>query len=242
MTGNAHTCVVIPTLNEAGTIEQLCVGIQKSLVDCHILIIDDNSTDGTVEIVQSLIRNNSNIQIIVRATRMGIGSAHKLGITEASRNGFRIVATMDADLTHDPSDLPILLDGLEHSELVVGSRFVEGGGLDNWSLDRRILTHVGHIATQVLLQFDYDSSSGFRAYKLTSKVLSAVDRTPSSSYAFFPQSIAIANHIGVQITQVPVVLPSRTYGHSKMRFSDLKESVTCLVQIRKLLKSFPVNE
>lgn len=236
------SCVVIPTLNEAGTIEHLCRRIHEILDGCSILVIDDNSTDGTLEIVRSLRNEHPNVQLIVRESRMGIGSAHKLGIKEATNQGFRFVVTMDADLTHDPGDLPLLLHELERAELVIGSRFIEGGGLSDWSLGRKILTHVGHIATRLLLHFRYDATSGFRAYKLNSRVLRAITSTPSDTYAFLSQSIAIANHLGVQISQIPVVLPSRTYGHSKMRVRDIKESVICLFQIRKFLRKFPNHE
>lgn len=242
MTARENRCVIIPTLNEAGTIAQLCLRINEVVRPCSILVIDDNSTDGTLESVRSLMRNYPNIDLVTRATRMGIGSAHKFGIREASQRGFTVVATMDADLTHDPDDLPTLLDGLRTADLVIGSRFVEGGGLADWSLTRKVLTHAGHIATQMFLRFDYDSSSGFRAYRLNSRVLHAIRSTPSDSYAFLPQSIAIANHLGVRISQVPVVLPSRTYGHSKMRLSDLQESMIRLIQIRRLLGRIPNQE
>jgi dolichol-phosphate mannosyltransferase len=242
MTAGKNICVVIPTLNEAGTIAQLCLRINEVVRPCSILVIDDNSTDGTLELVRSLMKNYPNIDLVARPTRMGIGSAHKFGIREASQREFEVVVTMDADLTHNPDDLPNLLDGLQDADLVVGSRFVEGGGLDDWSLGRKVLTYVGHIATRLLLHFDFDSSSGFRAYRLNSRILHAIGSTPSNSYAFLPQSIAVANHLGVRISQVPVVLPSRTYGHSKMRLGDLRESIVRLIQIRKLLGRIPYDE
>ena len=230
-------CVIVPTLNEAGTIRQLCTSIFENVPAATILIVDDNSTDGTIDEIEDLVKSGAQIDLVIRPKRLGIGSAHQVGLELAASNGFDIVVTMDADLSHSPEDINRLLEALNEAEVVIGSRFLPGGGLENWSLYRRSLTYLGHFLTCVILRVNYDASTAFRAYRLSPKIVEIVTRTPSHSYAFFVESISLLNAYDIQISQVAVVLPSRTYGHSKMRVSDLFDSVRRLILTRKLLRN-----
>lgn len=228
-------CIIIPTLNEVGTIEFLITRLRQVVPEASILIVDDNSTDGTIEKVTTLASKDNQVSLVVRSERLGIGSAHKLGIRSAFTQGFEIAVTMDADLTHDPESVPKLLSLLQDNHIVVGSRFLPGGGLEDWAVSRQVLTHVGHLLTKAFLGVPFDSSTGFRAYRLTPTLVDALESTPSSSYGFFVESMGILVTAGFVIGEVPVVLPSRTYGHSKMRIRDLAETLVRLVAARRLV-------
>lgn len=224
-----RTCIIIPTLNEAGTIDSLCKEIHESIPSSRILIVDDNSNDGTIEKIQALVGLGLPITLIVRPNRMGIGSAHKFGLEWAFVNNFDLAITMDADLTHKPQDLPSIVTNCSNYDIVIGSRFVPGGGLENWTISRRLLTNVGHLLTRAALRFPFDASAGFRGYKLSAKLVNTVQEAPSDSYSFFLESMTLLVCAGYSIGEIPVMLPKRTYGNSKMRLSDIVHSVRRLV-------------
>lgn len=218
-------CIIIPTLDEAGTIDILCTGIHETIPSSRILVVDDNSNDGTIEKIQALMEQGLPITLIVRPNRMGIGSAHKFGLDWAFVNRFDLAITMDADLTHNPQNLPSMINESSNFDIVVGSRFVPGGGLENWSISRRLLTSVGHLLTKTALRFPFDASAGFRAYNLSSHLIKTVYEAPSDSYSFFLESMTLLVRSGYSIGEIPVKLPKRTYGSSKMQLSDIVQSV-----------------
>lgn len=233
----ARICIVIPTLNEAGTIAELCRSILDTVPDSAIIVIDDNSTDGTIEALNDIANEGAPVQVVVRSERQGIGSAHKLGLELASSQGFEVAVTMDADLSHSPKDIPRLIGLLSVSEVAIGSRFLPGGGVEGWPLHRKFLTYLGHLLTVVFLRVNLDSSTAFRAYRLSPELIRILKLAPSNSYGFFVESISLINTFKLQVSQTPVVLPSRTYGNSKMRLVDLIDTVRRLVKVRKLAKS-----
>ena len=218
-------CIIIPTLNEAGTIDILCNEIYEAIPNSRILVVDDNSNDGTIEKVQALVGLGRPITLIVRPNRMGIGSAHKYGLEWALVNHFDLAISMDADLTHNPLYLPSMIAKSSNFDVVVGSRFVPGGGLENWSFLRRLLTNVGHLLTRTALRFPYDASAGFRAYNLSADIVKTVHEAPSTSYSFFLESMTLLVRSGYSIGEIPVKLPKRTYGSSKMQLPDIVQSV-----------------
>lgn len=235
MIASNRCCIIIPTLNEVGTIEFLITRLREVVPGASILIVDDNSTDGTIEKVTTLASIDDQVSLVVRPERLGIGSAHKFGIRSAFTQGFEIAVTMDADLTHNPDDVPKLLGLLHDYHMVVGSRFLPGGGLQDWAISRQVLTHVGHLLTKVFLRVPFDASTGFRAYRLTPTLLDALESSPSSSYGFLVESMGILTAAKFVVGEIPVVLPSRTYGHSKMRLRDLAETLAKLVSTKRLI-------
>lgn len=235
------TCVVIPTLNESGTISTLCKQVQVLVTNSHILVIDDSSSDGTIEIVQNLISDGAKITLVVRPSREGIGSAHKFGLRWALKNEFDIAITMDADLTHDPKYIPVMISQLEHSEITIASRFVSGGGLEDWTMSRTFMTHLGHFLTRIFLKVPFDASSGFRAYRLSSKLVTEVELVASNSYSFLVESLALLVGSKFSINEIPVVLPSRTYGNSKMRLLDATETLRTVITARRLARKVKSN-
>ena len=166
-----------------------------------------------------------------RSGKLGIGSAHLAAINFAYTNSVSVLVTMDADLTHSPEHIPTLLKLLSSTDVVVASRFGDNGGLSDWNLKRRAMTLLGHLLTRVLLQIPYDSSGAFRAYRISNIPIELCGLVKSIGYSFFFESIKILDMNKTRITEFPVVLPARTYGHSKMRSKDILKSVTFMFQL-----------
>jgi dolichol-phosphate mannosyltransferase len=215
-----RTLVVIPTYNERENVPLILKDL-RSQTQCEMLFIDDQSPDGTGELLEAEKVVDSRLEVIHRHAKAGVGSAHLVGLEYAYRNGFEVLVTMDADLTHSPRDIHRLISNLDRSSVVVGSRFLEGGGLSEWSFSRRAMTHLGHLITLVFLRMPYDASGAFRAYNLTKISPDIFRLIRSQGYGFFVESLKILEINKISISQVPVSLPARTYGHSKMRTKDI---------------------
>ena len=213
--------VAVPTYNERENISELCRRLSETMPNSDILIIDDNSPDGTAEEVNRISGTIPNVRLLVRQTKCGIGSAHKAAFREAHRSGANILVTLDADLTHNPEDIPRLIVALQDADVVVGSRFASGGGLQDWVLVRRVITHLGHFATRVLLQVPFDATGAMRAYRL-GVLTSKISVVPiSDGYPFLYQSLTWLIRNGTSVAEIPIILTSRTYGSSKMKFRDV---------------------
>lgn len=218
---NPQTLIAIPTYNEVENIGELCTRIARAVPGADILIIDDNSPDGTADKVRRIVTSQSKVRLIVRESKAGIGSAHKAALQAAHSCNARILVTLDADLTHNPEDIPRLLLALNDADVVVGSRFMRGGGLHEWALLRRITTHGGHLLTRLLLGIRYDATGALRAYRLGSHTESLMNKPLHKGYPFMYQSLTWLARGGATIKEVPIVLTPRAYGSSKMGFSDV---------------------
>jgi glycosyltransferase involved in cell wall biosynthesis len=192
-----------------------------------ILFIDDNSPDGTADILKNLARKDNRVSLIVRSGKSGVGSAHKAGIMWAYDRGYDRLVTLDCDLTHAPEDISIFLKNMDETDadVVVGSRFLREKSLDTWGWHRKLLTRLGHISTQFLLGLPFDATGAFRVYnlrKIPSEVLIA---GKSDSYEFFYESLTSLHRLGFLISEVPINLNKRNFGSSKMRPKDLVNGV-----------------
>lgn len=213
--------VVVPTLNERISIEILLRELRITLPHAEIIVIDDDSQDGTADCVIRFSETDPLLTLISRPTRLGVGSAHKRAFFEASSREADILVTLDADLTHDPKDILKLLELLENADVVVGSRFLPQGGLEDWKLSRRILTHSGHLATRLILKVPFDSTGSLRAYRV-SKVYPVLQSFElNNGYTWFYESLAALHHREIKIEEVPIILTARTYGSSKMTTRDV---------------------
>lgn len=225
---NNKTLILIPTYNESENVKNLCKKIINLRLDLDILFIDDNSPDGTGEILDELKRKYSNVYVIHRSAKLGIGSAHQEGIKWAYDNNYTLLITMDCDFTHKPENILQIINSANSYDIVVGSRYLDKYSLEDWNIHRKILTILGHFMTKYLLKIKFDATGAFRLYKLNKIPEKLFELVISPGYSFFYESLYILNLNNFKIKETPIKLPPRTYGHSKMKFKDIWHSFTFL--------------
>jgi dolichol-phosphate mannosyltransferase len=223
--------VFIPTYNEKDNVERITDEILGLGLELDLLFVDDNSSDGTGEILDGLARRHPELKVMHRSGKLGIGSAHRAGIRYAYEQGYQMLVTMDCDFTHSPRHIPELMAKVtEGYDVAVTSRYLQKNSLGDWNLYRKTLTHAGHLLTRSLLGLPYDATGAFRCYRLTSIPSYAFDLVASQGYAFFFESLYVLHRNGFRIAEIPAALPNRTYGSSKMDASEIKRSVELLVK------------
>ena len=214
---DAKVMVVLPTYNERETVVAVLTGVLAAGPNIHALVVDDNSPDGTGEIVAALAENEPRVRLLERSGKLGLASAYLLGFRRALEEGFDVVVEMDADLSHRPEDLPQLLQGVAVHDVTIGSRYVDGGEVSNWSKARVTLSRAGNAYARGMLRLPLaDATSGFRAYR--APVLRALlqDRIRSDGYAFQIELAYRAWRAGFDIGEVPITFREREHGRSKL--------------------------
>jgi len=212
--------VMVPTYNEAQNVEPLLNAVLKLECDVDILFVDDNSPDGTGEIVDRLARVYPNVYVQHRPNKMGIGSAHKAGISWAYSNRYPYLITMDCDFSHSPEAIRQFIAAKDLADVVVGTRFVPEG-LKDWGLYRTFQSYLAHALTSLLLGIPYDASGGFRMYNLARLPEYLFYLVRYENYSFFWESLHLIWMNGYRIHQVPIALTNRSFGTSKMQTRDI---------------------
>jgi dolichol-phosphate mannosyltransferase len=229
MTGELkNPLVFVPTYNERENVERLYREIRKLPVDLDILFLDDHSPDGTGEAIDRLAAQDARVFTIHRKSKLGVGSAHFDGITWAYDHGYTVLVTMDCDFTHPPDKILDVLREKDAADVVVGSRYMSEGSLSGWNVLRKLLTWTGHALTRTLLGMKYDATGAFRLYRLDRIPRAAFSLVTSKGYSFFFESLHILHFNKLVIKEIPITLPPRTYGHSKMGLSEISRSVKLL--------------
>jgi dolichol-phosphate mannosyltransferase len=209
--------VVIPTYNEALNIVGLLERVRAAVPDAGILVVDDASPDGTADLVEAAAERIGNVQVFRRTAKAGLGSAYRAGFIWGMGHGYEAFVEMDADFSHDPDALPGLLEGIEDSDVVIGSRYVPGGSIPHWSLTRLLLSKGGNRYAALMLGLGVvDSTSGFRIYR--AEVLRAIDldQVRADGYGFQIEMTYRAKQSGARIVEVPIRFVDREVGDSKM--------------------------
>lgn len=217
--------IFIPTLNEAGNIIEVIQNLTSNFEDFDLLIIDDGSTDGTVEKLESI--DYINLILIKNKIRLGIGAAHINAINYAANKKYQTLLTLDGDGTHSGNDLKKLYISLfnNNCDLIIGSRFINSNSIQGWPISRIFLTNCSHLVTKFGLGLSYDCSSGCRGYALNKRDFSEITNLESKSYDFFFQSIFLLSKQKYVISEVPITLNKRASGYSKMSISVAFKSV-----------------
>jgi len=210
--------VITPTYNERDSIGEV---VRRLFDACgervDLLVIDDGSPDGTAQVVRELQRDDSRIHLHERHGKLGLGTAYVAGFKWAIERGYDAVVEMDADLSHDPADVPRLLDALNEADLVIGSRYVPGGGVSNWGRARRLLSAGGNLYARLWLGYTVrDSTAGFRAYRISALATQDLDDVRSEGYGFQIEMTRRFHRSGRRITEIPITFTERAQGRSKM--------------------------
>lgn len=231
-----HLLVFIPTYNEKENIPLLYKRLREQ-GNFDLLFLDDNSPDGTGKIIDAIAKDDAQVAVIHRLGKQGIGSAHKVGIRYAYDQGYSRLITMDADFTHDPALIPKILELSENYDLVIPSRYLEDGSLDDWNLFRKGLTKLGHLLTYSLLGLKNDATGAYRLYRLDKIPKRFLDLVESNGYSFFFESLYVLNQNRFKMVEIPIKLPKRTYGSSKMSYKEILKSLKQLgvLSVRSLV-------
>ena len=205
--------VILPTYNEAENIEAVVGGIRAAAPDVHILVVDDNSRDGTGELADRFADD-----VLHRPGKQGLGRAYTAGFARVLRNGADFVCEMDADLSHDPADLPRLIQpALDGADLVLGSRYVHGGGVENWDLTRRVISLAGcEYARRVLGVQIRDLTGGFKCFRAATLERIDAQTAGAQGYAFQVELTYRTLLLGLRVAEVPIRFRERRLGESKM--------------------------
>ncbi len=219
--------VVLPTYNEAENIVAFLRALRAAVPEADVLVVDDNSPDGTAALAEEVAAELGRIKVLVRAGKQGLGAAYRHGFTTAFDEGYETIISMDADFSHDPAVIPTMLQLVsDRAEAVIGSRYVPGGATVDWPLRRRLLSRWGNRYTAAILRLPVrDCTSGFRAYRASA--LRAIDpaSTTAEGYAFLTELARklIAN--GSAIVETPITFRDRQFGTSKMSGRIIAESM-----------------
>ena len=210
--------VIVPTYNEVDTIPVVAAKLFAAVEpDVDLLVVDDASPDGTADAVRALAADYPKVHLLERPRPMGLGTAYIAGFRWALERDYWAVVEMDADLSHDPADVPRLLHELRDASLVVGSRYIPGGGIQNWGRVRRALSGTGNVYARVWLGFGVrDSTSGFRAYRTDHLARLKLETIRSEGYAFQIEMVRRMFYTGAEIREIPIVFADREAGKSKM--------------------------
>jgi dolichol-phosphate mannosyltransferase len=222
-----RTIVVLPTYNERENVVALLRAVRGAVPDADVLVVDDNSPDGTAALVEETAAEQDQIKLLRRAGKQGLGSAYRQGFAVALDEGYDVVVSMDVDFSHDPAVLPELLRLIAAgADTVVGSRYVPGGATVDWPLHRRLLSRWGNRYTSFVLGLRVrDCTSGYRAYRASA--LRAIDpaSTTAEGYAFLTELVRRLVRQGANVVETPIVFADRRYGVSKMSGRIVVESM-----------------
>jgi dolichol-phosphate mannosyltransferase len=218
--------MVIPTYNEAENLPDIVARVRRAVPDVDILVVDDGSPDGTGELADRLAADDSQLRVLHRTVKQGLGAAYREGFQVALDAGYDVIGEMDADGSHQPEQLPLLLDAIGRADLVIGSRWVPGGSVVNWPWSRRALSRAGNLYTRLLLGIRVrDATAGFRLFRRETLTAIGLDRVQSLGYVFQVELVYRALRAGLRVEEVPIEFVERVRGDSKMTPEVARESL-----------------
>jgi dolichol-phosphate mannosyltransferase len=236
--------IIIGTYNEVQNIGALLKRIFKYILDCSVLVIDDNSPDGTAEVIKELKNEFPELHLIERPNKLGLGSAYKLGFQWGLKHGYKNIIHMDADFSHRVRDLSKLINEKESDPgigLVIGSRWTKGGGTLNWPMKRQALSRFANMYVRLMLGVKtHDSTAGFRLYDRDALEVIDWSAIASEGYAFHIELTRALTKAGIKIVEVPIVFRERVAGVSKMSGKVVREAMT-LVTIWGVKRGFRIK-
>jgi dolichol-phosphate mannosyltransferase len=227
--------IVLPTYNERQNLPRIVPAILAQSPDFDVLVVDDNSPDGTGRLADELAAGDRRVAVLHRAGKRGLGTAYLEGFKYALLHGYDFVFEMDADFSHDPADLCRLLAAAQRADLVIGSRWVPGGGTQNWSWLRTFISRGGSIFARTVLGLEIaDLTSGFKCFRSAVLASLNLDAIGSNGYAFQVEVNYVCARKGFRIAEVPIVFVDRRVGESKMSSAIVLEAMLMVLRYRLL--------
>jgi len=224
--GLGRVVVVIPTYNEADNLAWIVGRLRTAVPEVDVLVVDDGSPDGTGAIANELARADTQVSVVHRTVKAGLGAAYLHGFSVALGRGYDVVGEMDADGSHQPEQLPLLLAALEDADLVIGSRWVRGGRVVNWPLSRKLLSVGGNLYARVLLGIAVrDVTAGYRLFRRSTLEVIDLAGVESSGYCFQVDLAWRTTKAGQRVVEVPIEFVERVRGESKMNRGVATESL-----------------
>jgi len=229
----AGTWVVVPTYDEAQNLPAIAAAILEQLPGAHLLVVDDDSPDGTGAIADGLAAADPQVSVCHRRAKAGLGPAYLEGFGVALAAGADRVVQMDADWSHDPAYLPALVGALDRADMVIGSRYVKGGGVRDWGVARRVISRGGSLfARAVLTLHQHDLTGGFKAWRAATLAGLPREGIHAGGYVFQIEMTYLASRLGARIVEVPIVFSDRRVGVSKMSRGIVREAFIVVLRLR----------
>jgi dolichol-phosphate mannosyltransferase len=218
--------VIIPTYNERDNLEAIVARVRAAVPEAGVLIVDDASPDGTGELADRIAAGDDQVHVLHRPGKQGLGVAYIAGFRWGMKRGFDVLVEMDADGSHQPEELPRLLSALDGNDLVIGSRWVRGGRVENWPWRREFLSRGANTYSRLMLDIPVrDATGGFRAYRATTLRKIGVDDVASQGYCFQVDLTLRTVRHGLRVAEVPITFVERTHGASKMSRAVIAEAL-----------------
>lgn len=234
--GSVWVCV--PTFNERENVADLVRAtravLERTVADGHVLVIDDSSPDGTGAIVEEIARTDTRVHLLQRPQKEGIGPAYRAGFRYALDAGAQRIVEMDCDFSHDPDDIPRLLEATQHSDVAIGSRYVAGGGVRNWGAIRRLISRGGCLYAQGILWVPVrDLTGGFKCFRRRVLETIPLDQVAGQGYGFQIEMTYRALQQGFVVREIPITFTNRARGTSKMSGHIVREAAILVPRLRR---------
>ena len=224
--------VIIPTYNEKDNIQELVTQILDLDLNVQVIVVDDNSPDGTGQIVDAMAADNPRISVIHRSGKLGLGTAYIAGFKQALSEGADRLITMDADFSHDPSYLPALVELANYYHITIGSRYVPEGGVVNWEWQRRFLSWGANAFARTILGLKArDCTAGFRCYHREVLLNIDLDRIFSNGYSFLVEMISKCQRKGYTVGEIPIIFANRVRGQSKISHREIYKAMYTILRL-----------
>jgi dolichol-phosphate mannosyltransferase len=230
-----HSLVIIPTYNELENIARIIPEVLKQDPGMEVLVVDDNSPDGTAHVVETMAQSEPRIHLLKRMGKAGLGTAYVAGFRYALEHGFDFIFEMDADFSHNPNDLPRLLAKADECDLVIGSRYCSGINVVNWPMRRLILSYSASMYTRFITGLPIrDTTAGFKCYRRAALESLKLDAIKSNGYSFQIETNFITWKKGFRLGEVPIIFIDRRAGVSKMSKHIVYEAIFMVWKLKFL--------
>ena len=226
------TCVIVPTYNEKENIADLVQQILELPINARVIVVDDNSPDGTGQIADQLAAQTARVSVIHRPGKLGLGTAYIAGFNKALAEGADRLITMDADFSHNPSYIPELAALADFYHITIGSRYIPEGGVKNWELRRRFLSWGANAFARTVLRLKAkDCTAGFRCYHREVLLNIDLDRIFSNGYSFLVEMLFKCQRVGYTVGEIPIIFANRERGASKISHREIYKAMYTVARL-----------